>query len=161
MRPCESGGEERGAALALSMDKIEDRVVNDVDLTKRGIPYGIKSFECDGNDVLSVYETVREARSYCLANKEPVLIVEHTYRTSGHSRSDGNLYRSKEEIELWKKRNPIDRFKAVLLENGVFTQQEIDEMDAETTKIIEDAAEYAKASPNPTADHVMDNVWAD
>lgn len=138
-----------------------NRVVNDVDLTKRGIPYGIKSFECDGNDVLAVYETVREARSYCLEHKEPVLIVEHTYRTSGHSKSDGNLYRTKEEIELWKTRNPIDRFKQVLLDNKVFTQEELDAIDAETTKIIEDAAEFAKASPNPTADHVMDNVWAD
>jgi TPP-dependent pyruvate/acetoin dehydrogenase alpha subunit len=135
------------------------RVVNDVDLTKRGIPYGIKSFECDGNDVLWVYETVKKARSYCLRHKEPVLIVEHTYRTSGHSKSDGNLYRTKEEIELWKSRCPIKRFERVLEENGVFTREEISAVEAEAQKVIEDAAEYAKASPNPTVEHALDNVY--
>lgn len=137
------------------------RVVNDVDLTKRAIPYGIKSFECDGNDVLKVYETVREARLYMLQNHCPAMVVEHTYRISGHSKSDGNLYRSKEEIELWKTRNPIERFEKVLLEYGVFDQTELDAMDIETTKIIEDATEYAKASPTPTVEHALDNVFAD
>ena len=138
-----------------------DRVVNDMDLTKRGIPYGIEAFECDGNDVLAVYETIKEAREYVINNKMPVLVVEHTYRTSGHSKSDGNLYRTKEEIDWWLEHNPIDRFKKVLLENDVLTQSEIDELDKESTKIIEDAAEYAKASPVPTIDHLYDNVWAD
>ena len=138
-----------------------DRVVNDMDLTKRGIPYGIKAFECDGNDVLSVYETVKEARNYCAENQEPVLVVEHTYRTSGHSKSDGNLYRTKEEIAWWAKHNPIDRFKQVLLEKEVFTAEEIEAMDKETTEIIEKAAEFAKASPEPTVEHLFDNVWED
>lgn len=138
-----------------------DRVVNDVDLTKRGIPYGIKSFECDGNDVLGVYETVKEAKAYCLEHREPVLIVEHSYRTSGHSKSDGNLYRTKEEIELWKTRCPIKRFAAVLLENNVFTQEELDAIENEAAAIVEEAAEYAKASPNPTVEHALDNVYED
>ena len=138
-----------------------NRVVNDMDLTKRAIPYSMKAFECDGNDVLSVYETVAEARQYMIEHEEPVLVVEHTYRTSGHSKSDGNLYRTKDEIQWWLDHNPIDRFKKVLLENKVFTQEEIDEMDTATTKTIEDAAEHAKASPTPTIDHVYDNVWAD
>ena len=138
-----------------------NRVVNDMDLTKRGIPFGIQAFECDGNDVLSVYETIREARAYCVEHGEPVLVVENTYRTSGHSKSDGNLYRTKEEIDWWKAHNPIDRFKKVLLENNILTQEEIDAIDKESTDTIEDAAEFAKASPVPTVEHLLDNVWAD
>ena len=74
-----------------------EKAVNETDLTKRAIPYGMKSYECDGNDVLAVYQTVLDARAYALENG-PVLIVEHTYRTAGHSKSDRNLYRTEEEI---------------------------------------------------------------
>lgn len=138
-----------------------NRVVNDMDLTKRAIPYGMHAFECDGNDVLSVYETIREARAYIVEHKEPVLVVEHTYRTSGHSKSDGNLYRTKDEINSWLDRNPTERFKKVLIDNGIYTKEEIEAMDKETTDIIEDAAEFAKASPTPTVEHLFDNVWED
>jgi pyruvate dehydrogenase E1 component alpha subunit len=99
------------------------KVVGDTDLTKRAIGYGMKAFECDGNDVLAVYATVSEARQYALENG-PVLIVEHTYRTSGHSKSDGNQYRTKEEIQYWKDRNPIIRFRQQLVEAGTFTDEE-------------------------------------
>ncbi|MCL2112002.1 MAG: thiamine pyrophosphate-dependent dehydrogenase E1 component subunit alpha [Clostridiales bacterium] len=126
------------------------KVVNDMDLTKRGYPYGIKSYEVDGNDVLATYQVVREAREYIIREQKPAFVVEHTYRTSGHSKSDGNQYRTKEEIAEWKAKNPVIRFTAVLLENG-FTQAEIDAMDAETTKIIDEAVVYAESCPNPTA----------
>ena len=126
------------------------KVVNDMDLTKRGYPYGIKTYEVDGNDVLATFEIVKEAREYIVNEQKPAFIVEHTYRTSGHSKSDGNAYRTKEEIAEWKSKNPVNRFVAVLLENG-FTQAEIDTVDEETTGIIEDAVAYAEACPNPAA----------
>ena len=138
-----------------------ERAVNDMDLAKRGIPYGIKTYQCDGNDVLSVYETVRSAREYCAKNSEPVYVVLHTYRTAGHSKSDVNLYRSQEEIALWKSRDPIARFEKVLLENSALTADEIAAVDKESADIIEDAVEYAKASPAPSEEHLLDNVWAD
>ena len=127
-----------------------DKVVNDIDLTKRGYPYGIRTWEVDGNDVLATYLTVKEAREYIISEQKPAFVVENTYRTSGHSKSDGNAYRTKEEIADWKAKNPVARFTAVLLENG-FTQAEVDELDEETTRIIEDSVTYAEACPNPTA----------
>ena len=126
------------------------KVVNDMDLTKRGYPYGIKTYEVDGNDVLATYTAVTEARAYIVAEQKPAFIVEHTYRTSGHSKSDGNQYRTKEEIADWKSKNPVIRFSSVLFENG-FTQAEVDALDDETTKIIEDAVTYAESCPDPTA----------
>jgi pyruvate dehydrogenase E1 component alpha subunit len=126
------------------------KVVNDMDLTKRGYPYGIRSTEVDGNDVLAVYGAVREAREYILSERKPAFLVEHTYRTSGHSKSDGNQYRTKEEIAEWKAKNPVVRFTAVMLDNG-FTSEEIDAIDAETTRAIEDAVAYAESCPNPVA----------
>jgi len=126
------------------------KVVNDMDLTKRGYPYGIKTYEVDGNDVLATYKVVNEAREYIVKECRPAFVLEHTYRTSGHSKSDGNKYRTREEIAEWKAKNPVVRFTAVLLENG-FTQAEVDAIDAETTRIIEDATAYAESCPNPVA----------
>ena len=125
------------------------KVVNDTDLTKRAIPFAMKSYEVDGNDVLEVYRVVCEARAYMVESGEPVLIVEHTYRTSGHSKSDANQYRTKEEMAEWKAKNPIIRFVNQLLENG-YQQSEIDEIDRITTEIIDEATEFAKNSPEPS-----------
>jgi pyruvate dehydrogenase E1 component alpha subunit len=124
------------------------KVVADTDLVKRGYPYGIRSVQVDGNDVLAVYKTVREAREYIIKEGKPAFVVENTYRTSGHSKSDANQYRTKEEIAEWKAKSPIARFRKVMIENG-FTEAEIDAVDARTAKMIEEATAYAENCPNP------------
>jgi pyruvate dehydrogenase E1 component alpha subunit len=126
------------------------KVVADTDLSKRGYPFGIRSVQVDGNDVLAVYKTVREAREYIMKEGKPAFVVENTYRTSGHSKSDANQYRTKEEIAEWKAKSPITRFRKVMIENG-FTEAEIDAIDARTAKIIEEATAYAENCPNPAA----------
>ena len=136
------------------------KVVGDTDLTKRAIPYGMKAYECDGNDVLAVYATVSEARQYALENG-PVLIVEHTYRTSGHSKSDGNQYRTKEEIQYWKDRNPIIRFRQQLITAGTFTVEELDRIQTQADQIIQDAVAYAKAQHQPDLADLETDVYAD
>jgi len=125
--------------------------VNDTDLTKRAVPFGMKSYEVDGNDVLAVYLTATEARGYVVGNGAPALIVENTYRTSGHSKSDGNLYRSKEEIEWWKARNPVIRFTERLFEGG-YAQGDIDEADRWAARTVDDAVDYAMGCPDPAID---------
>lgn len=136
------------------------RVVGDTDLTKRAIPYGMKCYACDGNDVLAVYDTVLQARQYALENG-PVLILEHTYRTSGHSKSDGNQYRTGEEIRYWEDRSPILRFRRQLVQAGVFTDEEIDRLQQEAERIIADTVEYAKAQPQPELSDLTADVYAD
>ncbi len=138
-----------------------DRVVKNKDLKQRAAAFGFKAYECDGNDVLAVYETVKEAREYVVAGNGPVLVVEHTYRTSGHSKSDGNLYRTKEEIKYWADRNPIIRFRQFLTENGIFTGEEIDAMQASADQAIADAIEYAKAQPQPEVADLEADVYAE
>lgn len=138
-----------------------DRVVKNKDLKQRAAAFGFKAYECDGNDVLAVYETVKEAREYVVAGNGPVLVVEHTYRTSGHSKSDGNLYRTKEEIKYWADRNPIIRFRQFLTENNIFTDKEIDAMQETADKAIADAIEYAKAQPQPEVADLEADVYAE
>ena len=73
------------------------KVMKDTDISKRALPFGMPSRTVDGNHILEVYDAVKEARQYVLENG-PMLVVENTYRISGHSKSDGNLYRSKEAV---------------------------------------------------------------
>lgn len=136
------------------------KVMKEKDITKRAIGYGMKAVEVDGNDVLAVYETIRNARKYVLENNQPVMVVEHTYRTSGHSKSDGNLYRGKDEIKEWKENAPIPRLSKKLLEAGICTQDELDAIDSETTRIIEEAVQYALDSPYPKVEEIYDDVYA-
>lgn len=138
-----------------------NKVVKNTDLKQRAAAFGFKAYECDGNDVLAVYETVKEAREYVVAGNGPVLVVEHTYRTSGHSKSDGNLYRTKEEIKYWADRSPIIRFRQFLVENKIFTNEEIDVMQETANKAIADAIEYAKAQPQPVVADLEADVYAD
>jgi pyruvate dehydrogenase E1 component alpha subunit len=126
------------------------RTVNDTDLTKRGYPYGIRSTEVDGNDVLAVCAAVGEARAYIVREERPAFIVEHTYRTSGHSKSDRNRYRTEAEIEDWRSKNPVARFAEVLLAGG-FSETDLADIDERTDRTIAEAVAYAEACPYPAA----------
>ena len=133
--------------------------VNIPDLSIRASSYGIPGKTIDGNDVLLVYQTVLEAKEYVKKNG-PMLIVANTYRWMGHSKSDANRYRTKEEIAEWKEKCPIKRFREYLEENGIFTAKELDEIDRKTTNDIENAVEYAKNSAYPSLDTILDDVYA-
>lgn len=131
----------------------------ETDLVKRAAGYGMIALECDGNDVLQVYEATKKARGFALG-QGPVLLIEHTYRTSGHSKSDANRYRTIEEINEWRRRDPIMRFEKFLLENEIFKQTELDGLDEKTTETIENAASYAQSLPEPEIGGVLENVYA-
>jgi len=136
------------------------RVMKDTDIAHRAIPYGMEARTVDGNDAEAVYETVTEARRYVREHMEPILIVENTYRISGHSKSDGNLYRTKEEIQYWKQLDPIVLHGKKMKERGYLTQQEIDALDKKTTKAIEEAVKFAIESPYPKLEDIYDDVYA-
>ena len=143
------------------MSTAKAKATKTVDFGKRADAFGFKAFECDGNNVLEVYETVQEAREYVMNEHGPVLVVENTYRTSGHSKSDNNKYRSKEEIKYWEDHSPIIRFREFLVENKIFTNEEVDAMQATVDKKIEDAIEYAKAQPQPVVADLEADVYAE
>lgn len=135
------------------------RVMKDTDIAKRSQPFAIPSETADGNDVLAVYEAVSKARKYVVKNG-PMFLVLNTYRTSGHSKSDGNLYRSKEEIASWKERCPIKLFRAWLTDNAGVGVEEMDAVEKKVDAVVEAAVEYAKTSPEPSMDLIMEDVFA-
>ena len=91
------------------MSASASRMVSTSDIASRGAGYGIRSFHADGNDYDDVYDTVVRARSHILSNGEPAFVEVDTYRQCGHSKSDHCIYRSREEEEAWKLRDPIAR----------------------------------------------------
>ncbi|WP_418463009.1 thiamine pyrophosphate-dependent dehydrogenase E1 component subunit alpha [Frisingicoccus sp.] len=135
------------------------KVMKDTDISKRAIPFGMPSKSINGNNVVEVYDTIKEAREYVL-NKGPMLVVENTYRISGHSKSDGNLYRTKEEINAWKEKCPIKYFRKFLIDNKIFTDEELDKIAENAKAQIQEAVEYAKNSPEPSVDDIYEDVYA-
>ncbi len=135
-------------------------VMKDTDISKRAYPFAMPSVSVDGNNVLEVYQAVKKAREYVAAGNGPMLVVEKTYRISGHSKSDGNLYRTKEEIESWKKKDPIVAFRKLMLENGTATAEELDEIEQYAIRAIDEAEEFAKNSPEPKVEDLLNDVYA-
>jgi len=143
----------------MSMDI--ERVSAKLPIAQRAEAYGIPWFYIDGNDLLLVYETARNAAEEIRSGKGPVFIETQTYRYFGHSKSDRNLYRTKEEIETWRNtKDPIKRFGGQLIENGLMTTQDIEKVDAGALEIIEAAVAFADASPDPDPSTVTEYVYA-
>ncbi len=133
--------------------------MNITDIAVRAASYGMPGRSVDGNDATAVYEATREARAAVTAGG-PFLLVLNTYRIMGHSKSDAGLYRSKDEVESWKKKDPLRRLAAFLQEHAVCTAPEIAAMDATGASIVEKAVAFAESSPEPSLDTVEDDVYA-
>lgn len=127
-----------------------NRKISDV-----GKSFGIKSFRVDGNDVLKVYETVHKAVNTCRKGDIPVLMEFLTYRLRGHVGPSDNIQgnhtdiRPKEELEKWKKRGPIKRFKTYLMKNKIFSKKDLEKIDNEIAEEVKAAHEFAKQSTYP------------
>lgn len=137
-----------------------EKSMNIKDVAIRGKSYNIPSYIIDGNDAIEVYETTKKVAEYCRKGNGPILIESKTYRYLGHSKSDKNVYRTKEEIERWKKKDPIKRLEKYLIENHIAIKEEMIEIQRQVIKEIEEAVEYAKNSPDPSLDILMEDVYA-
>ncbi len=126
----------------------------------RACAYDIPGITVDGNDPLAVYAAVKEAVERARRGEGPSLVENLTYRWRGHSKSDRNLYRTAEEIEEWKNLDPIPRFSTMLMEAGVLTQAEVDEIDQRAKQAIDKATEVAVTFPEPDPATMEDEVYA-
>jgi pyruvate dehydrogenase E1 component alpha subunit len=143
----------------MSMDI--ERVSAKLPIAQRAASYGIPWYYIDGNDLLTVYETTRDAAESIRSGNGPVFIETQTYRYFGHSKSDRNLYRTKEEIEYWKTtKDPILRFGNNMMEAGMVSKKDAEDIEKEALNIIEAAVEFAEASPDPDPSTVTEYVYA-
>jgi TPP-dependent pyruvate/acetoin dehydrogenase alpha subunit len=135
------------------------RVTGGNDPAKRGEGFGAPSFNIDGQDVLEVRKYTTEARERALAGEGPTFINALTYRYNGHNVGEKGQYRTQEEVSDWRShRDPIDRFTAKLLHDGLLSEAELENMKSSVTELIADAVEFADASPNPAISTLLDGV---
>jgi pyruvate dehydrogenase E1 component alpha subunit len=114
----------------------------------------------DGNSVQDVYDAVSEAVARARAGDGPTLVEALTYRWKGHSKSDKNLYRTREEIDDWRSRDPVVRFEGEVLEAGSLTQSEVDAVRAGAREAVRDAVRQAQAAPDARPETLLDAVYA-
>jgi len=130
------------------------------DLSDRAKAYGFPGVSVDGNDVLAVYETTSKAIVRARSGEGPTLIECKTYRWYGHSEIDPAKYRTKEEVEAWKKKDPIPRFEKYLAERKILTDETKKEIAAQITAEINEAVDFADQSPYPEPAEASDFVWS-
>ena len=114
----------------------------------------------DGNDADVVYRTASSFMTRARKGGGPALIEAMTYRHSGHSRADPAKYRPEGELERWLQRDPLNMYRARLLDIG-FAEATLKDMEDEAMKKVDEATAIAKASPVPSIDDIEKNVWAD
>ena len=134
--------------------------MNIENISDRSTSYDIPGITIDGNDPLEVYNMLLKALRYARAGKGPVLLEAKTYCYNGHSKSDAQDYRPKEEVEEWRKKDPLLKLKNYLKDNQVFTDKQIQTIEDEARNSIENALEFAMASPEPEVTAVLDDVYA-
>jgi len=129
-------------------------------ISDRAAAYGMPGKTVDGNDLMAVYEAVREAVERARAGQGPSLIENVTYRWRGHSKSDANRYRTQEEIEAWKEKCPIERFRQQLIEQGVLTEEGANRIEQQACAAIDAAVAFAENSPEPDLATIEQGVYA-
>jgi TPP-dependent pyruvate/acetoin dehydrogenase alpha subunit len=129
-------------------------------ISERGAAYGIPGVTVDGNDLDAVHDAVSTAVARARAGEGPTLVENLTYRWKGHSKSDKNLYRTKDEIADWRAQDPIVRFETQVLESGLLTQGEVDEIRAQAMEDMREAVRQANAAPDADPSDLLDAVFA-
>lgn len=147
--------ENNGYAMGTSVE----RTSNVTDLYKIGLAYDMPSEPVDAMDVEAVHLAVSRAAERARAGEGPTFLEFRTYRYKGHSMSDPQKYRTKEELEAYKQRDPIEQVRARLFEFKFATEAEIDAIDEKVRLEVEEAVRFAEESPYPTPDEAFKDVY--
>jgi len=130
------------------------------DVSERAAAYDIPGKTIDGNDVLEVAEAVEEAVERARAGEGPSLIEAKTYRWKGHFVGDPCVYIPEGELEKWKEKCPIERFKNYVTEEDILEKSRLQKIEEAVEEEIEEAEEFAKQSPEPAKEDLYKDVFA-
>jgi pyruvate dehydrogenase E1 component alpha subunit len=129
------------------------------DLRRKGESLGVPGVRCDGMDVLDTYAVVYEAVERVRQTHEPLLVEAVTYRFRGHSMADPEQYRTKEEVAHWRERDPIPAFGRTLVREGILEEAELEAIDAEAMRAVDEAVQFAEASPFPAPESLYEDIY--
>ena len=131
------------------------------DVGRRAANYGLPGFEVDGNDVLAVTEVAREAVARARSGGGATLIECKTYRTRAHAEGMGDFtYRTREEVEQWKQRCPIESLRERMLTEFGIAEPTIREIESEVTALIAEARQFSETSPLPDASTATEHIYS-
>ena len=149
--------ENNGYAMGTSVA----RSSNVTELYTLGEAYDIPSEPVDGMSVEAIHEAVSRAAERARKGDGPTFLEFRTYRYRGHSMSDPQKYRSKEEVEEYKHRDPIEQIRAVILDNNLATAEDLEEIDKKVKEIVAESVQFAEDSDFPDASEAYTDVYAE
>ena len=129
------------------------------DLLRKGEGFGVPGMRCDGMDVMDTYNVTIEALRIAREERRPILVEALTYRFRGHSMADPEEYRTKEQVDEWRKRDPTVVFGDRLVDAGILTAQAREQLDRDTIARIDAAVAFADASPHPGPHELYDDIY--
>jgi pyruvate dehydrogenase E1 component alpha subunit len=129
------------------------------DFSRKAEGLGVPGVRADGMDVLAMRETIAEHIKVAREERRPTMVEAFTYRFRGHSAADPEVYRSKEEVEEWRKKDPIEAFADRLEAEDVMDSGDREQMRERIEKRVLEAVEFADASPEPPLDSLYDNLY--
>ncbi len=149
--------ENNGYAMGTSVE----RTSNVRELYTIGEAYDMPAEPVDAMDVEMVHEAVKRAADRARAGEGPTFLEFKTYRYRGHSMSDPQKYRTKEEVEQWKMRDPLEMVRHRILTNGIATEADLDVIDAKVKEVVEASVKFAEESPYPEPEAAFEDVYMD
>jgi pyruvate dehydrogenase E1 component alpha subunit len=153
--PCIFICENNGYAMGTSVE----RTTAQTDIYKLGLPYGIPSSPVDGMDPVAVHNAMDEAAQRARAGEGPTFLEMRTYRYKGHSMSDPQKYRTKEELESYKAKDPIEAVKQTIEKEGYADEKWFEDMDAKIKGIVDESVKFSEESPWPEASELYTDVY--
>ncbi|MCE3266639.1 MAG: pdhA [Solirubrobacterales bacterium] len=129
------------------------------DLSEKASCLGVPGESVDGMDVLAVRECVSEHIRKARENRQPTMVEAFTYRYRGHSAADPEVYREREEVEEWQRKDPIESFARRLVDEGPLSESDVEGMREEAERIVLEAVKFADASPEPDLASLYDHLY--
>ncbi|HVB96174.1 MAG TPA: pyruvate dehydrogenase (acetyl-transferring) E1 component subunit alpha [Chloroflexota bacterium] len=131
------------------------------EIWRKACAYDMAAERVDGMDLLAVYEATTRAADRARQDRRPTLLEAVTYRYRGHSMADAGTYRTAEEVEHWRRRDPIVTFRGKLISVGLIDEAGVDEIDKRVEEIVTDAVEFADQSPFPDLSTLYDFIYCE
>lgn len=154
--PCVYIVENNGYSMGTSVRR---HTVGEIHERSKG--YGMKSAVFNGMDVFTVYENMKKIAKEVREDNMPWFVEIRTYRYRGHSMSDPQKYRSKEELEEYQKTDPIERMKKYILDKKIAKKDEIEEIENKVEDVVLEAVEFADETPFPEPEALYEDMFAD
>lgn len=149
--------ENNGYAMGTSVG----RTSNVTELYKLGSAYDMPSFPVDGMTVEEVHKAIKEAGDRARKGDGPTLLEFRTYRYKGHSMSDPQKYRTKDEVEYYKNQDPIEKVRETILKNGFATEADLDAIEAKIVEQVRESVEFSENSPWPPVEDIYTDVYVE